>query len=84
MEERIVFMQEEDGTVTFERENGETITYPIVIVPEEYKQGDVIKAVVYPEQVLFLGIDYEEMERRRKRINSIKQKLIKRINNNKK
>ena len=83
MEERIVFMQEEDGMATFERENGETITYPIVIVPEEYKQGDIIKAIVYAEHISFLGIDTEEMERRSKRVNEIKQKLRKRINNNK-
>jgi len=83
MEERIVFMQEEDGMATFERENGETIIYPIVIVPEEYKQGDIIKAEVYADNILFLGIDREEMERRSKRINEIKKKLRKRINNNK-
>lgn len=65
MEERIVFMQVEDNMVTFERENGDTIIYPINLVPDVYTNGDIIKAIVHSEDVIeFLELDTEEMERR--------------------
>lgn len=69
MIEKIVFMQVEDGMVTFERENSDTIIYPIALVPISFKEGDIIKAIIHEENVIeFLEIDIEEMEYRREKI----------------
>lgn len=79
MIERIVFMQVEDNMVTFEKENGDTIIYPKYLVPEHYKEGDIINAIVYDEEYIeFFEIDLEEMERRRKLLRDKKIKLRKR------
>lgn len=77
MEERIVFMQEEDNKVTFERESGQTIIYPKYLIPAGYKQGDIIKANIISEtNIVFLGLDEETMKERMEAM-VIKKALIK-------
>lgn len=67
--ERIVFMQTEDNMVTFERENGDTIIYPADMVPQKYKSGDIIKATILgDDNIIFLGLDQKEMDRRQSNI----------------
>lgn len=60
----LVFMQEEDAMVTFEKEDGDTIIYPIVMVPKQYKEGDIIKSIIHLDWIEFIELDTEEMERR--------------------
>lgn len=65
MIEKIVFMQIEDDMVTFEKENGDTIIYPEIMVPEKYKIGDIIKATILENgSIIFYERDTKEMERR--------------------
>ena len=74
--ERIVFMQTEDNMVTFERENGTTIIYPIDMVPQKYKLGDIIKVTILgDDNIIFLGRDQKEMERRQANIEEKKMSL---------
>lgn len=74
--ERIVFMQTEDNMVTFERENGTTIVYPLDMVPQKYKSGDIIKATILGEDhIIFLGLDQKEMDRRQANIETKKMTL---------
>lgn len=76
MVESIVFMQIEDNIVTFERDNGNTIIYPISLVPMPYVEGDIIKVIAHDEGFIeFLELDSEEMERRRANVISKKLKL---------
>lgn len=76
MKERIVFMQLEDNMVTFEKENGDTIIYPIILVPTDYKEGDIIKAIVHGEDFIeFIELDKEEMEYRKAKIQAKKLSL---------
>lgn len=74
MSERIVFMQVEDMMATFEREDGSTISYPVPMVPQPYKEGDVIKAIIHFDWIEFVELDIEEMERRRAQV--ARQKLV--------
>lgn len=63
--ERLVFMQIEDGMVSFERDDGSTIIYPISKVPDTFKEGDIIISIVHSEDFIdFLELDTPEMERR--------------------
>ena len=79
-EERIVFMQTEDRQVTFERENGDTIIYALPLVPPEYKEGDIIKAIVHDESFIeFLELDVDEMNRRRQSSRLKRERLGRRI-----
>lgn len=87
--ERLVFMQCEDGIVSFEKEDGNTIMYPATRIPEDYKEGDIIKAVIYEENIAdgigfieFYGIDVVEMERRRSKNEKRRSRLRNRIRNN--
>ena len=74
--ERIVFMQTEDNMVTFERENGDTIIYPADMVPKKYKSGDIIKATVLgDDNIIFIGRDQKEMDRRQANIEEKKMSL---------
>ena len=74
--ERIVFMQIEDNMVTFERENGDTIIYPLDMVPDKYKLGDIIKVTVLGEDhIIFLGRDQKEMDRRHANLKEKKMSL---------
>lgn len=74
--ERIVFMQTEDNMVTFERENGKTIIYPEVLVPQKYKTGDIIKVIILGEdRIVFIGRDQKEMDRRQANIKEKKMSL---------
>ena len=76
MIENIVFMQTEDNMVTFERMNGDTIIYPIALVPMPYKEGDIIKAIVHEGDFIeFLELDTDEMEYRRKSLRDKKLRL---------
>ena len=68
MEEKLVFMQVEDMMVTLEKENGETIIYPIVFVPQDYKEGDIIKVKIHLDWIEFIELDSEEMKLRKEKI----------------
>lgn len=69
MTERLLHMQTEDGMVSFERDDGSTIIYPQNAVPDTFKEGDIILAIVHSEQYIeFIEIDTAEMEARRARI----------------
>ena len=73
IEEKIVFMQNEDNMVTFEKENGDTIIYPLVLVPSCYEEGHIIKAILHENNFIeFLELDYDEMILRREKIHSKK------------
>jgi len=73
--ERIVFMQVEDGMVTFEKEDGDTIIYPICYVPEPYKEGNIINAIIHNDFIEFLEVDSDEMMRRHEMMISKKSML---------
>lgn len=74
--DRIVFMHIEDNMVTFERENGDTIIYPADCVPQKYQPGDIIKAIILgDDNIIFLGRDQKEMERRQANIEEKKMSL---------
>lgn len=76
VEEKIVFMQNEDNMVTFEKENGDTIIYPLVLVPSCYEEGHIIKAILHENDFIeFLELDYDEMISRREKIHEKKQGL---------
>lgn len=79
MVEKIVHMQVEDKMVTFEKEDGTTIIYPVNLVPQCYKEGDIIRANILPEGIEFLELDVEEMELRRMKLQKKKRALIERI-----
>lgn len=76
MIERLVYMQVENKMVTFEKENGDTIIYPKVLVPSKYKTGDILKVIILDEDTIaFLGKDTKEMERRSAELQSKKLSL---------
>lgn len=75
MEERIVFMQTEDNMVTFEKEDGSTIVYPIFLVPGQYKEGDIIRVKLHLDYIEFLELDTDEMEHRRESLLAKKSRL---------
>lgn len=76
MVEKIVYMQQEDNMVTFERENGDTIIYPKDSVPGLYVQGDIIKAVISDNNsIQFLELDIEEMNLRSQILKYRKSKI---------
>lgn len=76
MIEKLVYMQVEDKKVTFEKEDGSTIIYPLFKVPKNFKLGDIIKVIIFEEDVIaFIGIDKEEMNRRRANIKAKKMSL---------
>ena len=79
MIEKIVFMQTEDGIVTFEKENRDTIYYPIAIVPPIYNEGDIIKVIIHENDFIeFLELDIDEMDSRHERLKERKNSLRKR------
>ena len=79
-EERIVFMQLEDRQVTCERENGETIVYALALVPPEYKEGDIIKAIVHDASYIeFISLDIDAMKERAERVGEKRRRLGRRI-----
>lgn len=81
--ECIVFMQVEDGIAIFEREDGSTICYDVLDIPYEFKEGDIINAIVYIDSnktfITFIGKNIKEMERRKEVAERLKAKLAKRI-----
>ncbi len=69
MTERLLYMQTEDGMVSFERDDGSTIIYPQSSVPDTFKEGDIIISIVHTEDCIeFIEIDTIEMEARRARV----------------
>jgi len=84
MEEKIVFMQVEDMMVTFEKEDGNTIIYPIVLVPQQYKEGDVIRAIIHFDWIEFIEIDTDDMKRRKERLKKKVSKIRERARRNSK
>lgn len=69
MAERLLFMQTEDGMVSFERDDGSTIIYPLSSVPDTFKEGDIIISIVHSEDCIeFIEVDTAEMEARRARV----------------
>lgn len=80
---RLAIMQTEDDITTLEKEDGNTIHYPSNMIPSCYSEGDIVNAIVYSEdKIEFLGLDSDEMERRRLAIQEKKAKLRDRIRNN--
>ena len=78
--ERLTIMQTEDNVTTLERENGDTIFYSANTIPTSYSEGDIVTAIVYSnDKIDFLGLDSEEIERRRLAIQEKKSKLRDRI-----
>jgi len=84
MPEKIVFLQCEDGMVTFEKEDGDTIIYPLGIVPSSYKDGDIIKVIIHDDFIEFLELDIDEMNCRRQNMADRKSKLRNRAMRNSK
>jgi len=84
MEEKIVFMQVEDMMVTFEKQDGDTIIYPITLVPEQYKEGDIIRAIIHLDWIEFIDIDTDEMRNRKERLAKRLSKLRERARRNSK
>jgi len=83
MIEKIVFMQVEDDMVTFEKENGDTIVYPLSLVPISYNSGDIIKVILHRENFIeFLELDTDEMDYRRASIVNKKLRLKERASKN--
>ena len=71
MTEKLVYMQTEDGMVSFERNDGSTIIYPLSSVPNDFKEGDIIISVVHSDNFIeFIEVDTAEMEARHARIAS--------------
>lgn len=69
-------MQVEDNMVTFEKENGNTIIYPITLVPVSYAEGDIIKVIIHGDDFIeFLELDTDEMNSRRSSISTKKSSL---------
>lgn len=69
MTERLVYMQTEDGMVSFERTDGSTIIYPQKDVPNFFKEGDIIISIVHSENFIeFIELDTAEMKARHARI----------------
>ena len=69
MTEKLVYMQIEDGMISFERDDGSTIIYPLSNVPEHFKEGDIILAIVHNEEhIEFIELDTVEMQTRHERI----------------
>ena len=57
--------------VSFERDDGSTIIYPLNLVPVDFKEGDIIISIVHNEDFIeFIEIDTAEMEERHARISS--------------
>lgn len=76
MKENIVFMQIEDNMVTFEKENEDTIIYPISLVPIQYKEGDIIQVIIHEQDYIeFIELNVEEMEKRRQNVMNKKLRL---------
>lgn len=69
MTEKLLYMQTEDGMVSFERDDGSTIIYPLSGVPDTFKEGDIIISIVHSEDFIeFFEVDTAEMEARRARV----------------
>jgi len=76
MIERIVFLQCEDNIVSFEKENGDVIFYPISIIPPTFKEGDIINVIIHDENFIeFLELDVDEMNSRHKQLTERRLKL---------
>ena len=68
-EEQIRFTQIEDGIASFERNDGSIIYYTASNVPAPYKEGDIIRAIVFGDDAIdFIDLDHEAMEARRVRM----------------
>lgn len=71
MTERLLYMQTEDGMVSFERDDGSTIIYPLSSVPDTFKEGDIIISIVHSEDYIeFIEVDTVEMEARHARVSA--------------
>ena len=82
MPENILFMQVEDGFVTFERQTKETIIYPLCMVPDEFqKEGKLLRAIIHDENnIEFIGfVPESENQARRDKIHSRTKSLRNRI-----
>jgi len=76
MIEKIAFMQVEDNMVSFEKKNGDTIIYPIVLVPVSYKPGDIISAIIHDGDFIeFIDLDTEEMQLRSAKMKEKKSRI---------
>lgn len=86
MIENILFMQTEDGFVTFEKSNKETIIYPLCMVPIEFqKEGKLLRAIIHNEEhIEFIGfVPEEENQSRRDLIHSRSERIRRRFRRHK-
>lgn len=64
---RLIIMQTEDGVTSLETENLDVIYY-VGVIPEPYKEGDIVRAIVHSEEKIeILCIDEEATEAKRQR-----------------
>lgn len=64
---RLIIMQTEDGVTSLEMENRDVLHYTGVI-PEPFKEGDIVRAIVHSEEdIEFLCIDEDATEEKRRR-----------------
>ena len=63
-EESLIMMQVEDGIVTLERANRDTLFHPLADFPESipYREGTIVRAIVSNDTIHFIGIDTLAME----------------------
>lgn len=86
MPENILFMQVEDGFVTFERQTKETIIYPLSMVPIEFQEeGKLLRAIVHDEEnIEFIGVvPQSEIQAEHDKTHSISSDIRNRIKNKK-
>ena len=88
---KVVFERLEDGIVTFEIMDEETtVDYPEVVVPIEYKDGDIIKVKLHKSEsgeiefIEFIEIDEEAMAKIQAEMMERSRRMKARILNNQK
>ena len=64
---RLIIMQTEDGVTSLEKEDLDVIHY-VGVIPEPFKEGDIVRAIVHSEDdIEFLCIDEVATEKKRRR-----------------
>lgn len=73
---RLIIMQTEDGVTSLEMENRDVIHY-IGVIPEPFKEGDIVRAIVHSEDdIEFLCIDEAATEEKRRRREARRRKFL--------
>lgn len=88
---KVIFERLEDGVVTFEiKGEEETIDYPEVFVPVEFKEGDIINVKLHKDEsgeiefIEFFEIDAEAMATIKAEMTARSKKMRERILRNQK